>query len=247
MGVTVTTHHLVHHQHRHLGSNTTNMSSSSTLNTIRNITSTIWSIRSRHQASRVLRTTHLLLRCFLFFDICYLLSGISLIVMALTDQFANKEKMILLGGLFGVFAPVSALCNSLASHGVRTWKRGYLIPWLGFFSMLMVFLLMELGRSLYFDRAEWRHVFLLLAIVAVFSCWRHMHRQFLMMSLPRPEAVVMDVEGIMRELLVRENNIVKDAPPKYEDLDIEPPQYDEKTMNTEPSNCDNNQTVQNVV
>ena len=30
--------------------------------------------------------------------------------------------------------------------------------------MLMVFLLMELGRSLYFDRAEWRHVFLLFAI-----------------------------------------------------------------------------------
>ena len=139
--------------------------------------------------------------------------------------------------------------------------------------MLMVFLLMELGRSLYFDRAEWRHVFLLFAIgrtehseqsfcglrpfsifliinyctVAVFSCWRHMHRQFLMMSLPRPEAVVMDVEGIMRELLVRENNIMKDAPPKYEDLDIEPPQYDEKTMNTEPNNCDNNQSVQNVV
>merc|ERR1712062_942374 len=163
-----------------------NMSSSSTLNIIRNITSTIWSIRTRHQASRVLRTTHLLLRCFLFFDICYLLSGIS---------------------------------------------------------MLMVFLLMELGRSLYFDRAEWRHVFLLFAIVAVFSCWRHMHRQFLMMSLPRPEAVVMDVEGIMRELLVRENqaNIVKDAPPKYEDLYIEPPQYDENTMNTEANNCDNNQ------
>ena len=70
-----------------------------------------------------------------------------------------------------------------------------------------------------------------------------------MMSLPRPEAVVMDVEGIMRELLVRENqaNIVKDAPPKYEDLYIEPPQYDENTMNTEANNCDNNQTVQNVV
>merc|ERR1712014_54985 len=216
------------------------MSSYSTLSTIRNI-------RSRHQASRVLRTTHLLLRCFLFFDICYLLSGISLIVMALTEQFANKEKMILFGGLFGVFASVSALCNSLASHGVRTWKRGYLIPWLGFFSMLMVFLLMELGRSLYFDRAEWRHVFLLFAIVAVFSCWRHMHRQFLMMSLPRPESTVVDVEGIMRELLVRDSqaNIVKDPPPKYEDLYMEPPQYDENTMNTEPKTCDINQTVQN--
>ena len=31
--------------------------------------------------------------------------------MALTEQFANKEKMILFGGLFGVFASVSALCN----------------------------------------------------------------------------------------------------------------------------------------
>merc|ERR1712179_147557 len=189
------------------------MSSSSTLNTIRNITSTIWSIRSRHQASRILRTTHLLLRCFLFFDICYLLSGISLIVMALTEQFANKEKMILFGGLFGVFASVSALCNSLASHGVRTWRRGYLLPWLAFF--------------------------LLFAIVAVFSCWRHMHRQFLMMSLPRPEAVVMDVESVMRELLVRDSSnqstIVKDSPPKYEDLEAvpcdEPPQNDERTMN----------------
>jgi len=117
--------------------------------------------------------------------------------------------------------------------------------------MLMVFLLMELGRSLYFDRAEWRHVFLLLAIVAVFSCWRHMHRQFLMMALPRPEATVMDVEGIMRELLERDGQAsrVKDAPPKYEDLYVEPPQYDENMMNTEPKSCDINQTVQtaNVV
>merc|ERR1712062_145420 len=176
------------------------------------ITSTIWSIRSRHQASRILRTTHLLLRCFLFFDICYLLSGISLIVMALTEQFANKEKMILFGGLFGVFASVSALCNSLASHGVRTWRRGYLLPWLGFFTMVMV---------------------------------------FLMMDLPRPEAVVMDVESVMRELLVRDSSnqstIVKDSPPKYEDLETvpcdEPPQYDERTMNTPANNCDTNRPV----
>ena len=163
--------------------------------------------------------------------------------------------------------------------------------------MVMVFLLMELGRSLYFDRAEWRHVFLLFAIgmlqfleasyyrppqfrneilkswlvvvvtlpllksyihlflVAVFSCWRHMHRQFLMMSLPRPEAVVMDVESVMRELLVRDSSnqstIVKDSPPKYEDLETvpcdEPPQYDERTMNTPANNCDTNRPVQNLV
>ena len=79
--------------------------------------------RGRHQASRILRTTHLLIRCFLFFDICYLLSGISLIVMALTEQFANKEKMILFGGLFGVFASVSALCNRSRDRDSRTFSR----------------------------------------------------------------------------------------------------------------------------
>ena len=91
--------------------------------------------------------------------------------------------------------------------------------------------------------------------MAVFSCWRHMHRQFLMMSLPRPEAVVMDVESVMRELLVRDSNnqtnLGKDLPPKYEDLETipcdDPPQYDESTMNNSASNCDTNQTVQNVV
>ena len=84
--------------------------------------------------------------------------------------------------------------------------------------------------------------------MAVFSCWRHMHRQFLMMALPRPEATVMDVEGIMRELLERDSQAgrVKDAPPKYEDLYVEPPQYDENMMNTEAKSCDINQTVQNA-
>ena len=67
--------------------------------------------RSSHEASKVLKTTNCLLRCFLFFDICYLLSGISLIVMALTEQFANRDKMIMFGGMFGVLASVSALCN----------------------------------------------------------------------------------------------------------------------------------------
>ena len=94
-----------------------------------------------------------------------------------------------------------------------------------------------------------------LFLVAVFSCWRHMHRQFLMMSLPRPEAVVMDVESVMRELLVRDSSnqstIVKDSPPKYEDLETvpcdEPPQYDERTMNTPANNCDTNRPVQNLV
>ena len=53
--------------------------------------------------------------------------------------------------------------------------------------------------------------------------------------------------SITVQLLVRDSqaNFVKDPPPKYEDLYMEPPQYDENTMNTEPKTCDINQTVQN--
>ena len=31
--------------------------------------------------------------------------------MALTNQLDNRDKMIMFGGLFGVFASISALCN----------------------------------------------------------------------------------------------------------------------------------------
>ena len=69
--------------------------------------------------------------------------------MALTNQIENRDKMIMFGGLFGVFASISALVNrygfnsepnrivsnfifSLASHGVRTWRRNFLLPWMEF-------------------------------------------------------------------------------------------------------------------
>jgi len=79
--------------------------------------------------------------------------------------------------------------------------------------------------------------------VAVFTCWRHMQRQYFMMAYPRPQTLVLDVESVMRELLERDPNLrdnVKDSPPKYEDIASEesPPQYDEKTMMNEESSDD---------
>ena len=87
------------------------MSRSPAMDTLRDLSSALWTIRSNQEAARVLRTTNSLLRCFLFFDICYLISGIALITMALTNQLENRDKMIMFGGLFGVFASISALCN----------------------------------------------------------------------------------------------------------------------------------------
>jgi len=218
------------------------------METLRDLSSALWTIRSNQESARVLRTTNSLLRCFLFFDICYLISGIALITMALTNQFENRDKMIMFGGLFGVFASVSALVNSLASHGIRTWRRNFLLPWMSFFLVVLVLLIMHMGHSLYFQRAQWKHVFLFFANIAVFSCWRHMQKQFILMSLPRPQNVVIDVEAVVREYLSPPTTLspLKDLPPKYEDVEELPPQYDEQTMIATENLASDNE-VQSVV
>lgn len=206
------------------------------MDTLRDLSSALWTIRSNQEAARVLRTTNSLLRCFLFFDICYLISGIALITMALTNQLDHRDRMIMFGGLFGVFASISALVNSLASHGIRTWRRNFLLPWLAFFLVVLGMLIMHMAHSLYFEQTQWRHVFLFFANIAVFSCWRHMHKQYILMALPRPQEqqTIVDVESVVREYLSPVTTVSnpKDLPPKYEEVEELPPQYDPTTMET---------------
>ena len=65
----------------------------------------------------MLRTSWSIFRCLLFFDVWYLLSGIALMILAITDaetvagNAADKFTMIISGAGFGIFATVSALCN----------------------------------------------------------------------------------------------------------------------------------------
>ena len=50
--------------------------------------------RNNDESIRIYRGTVSLLRCFMFFDVCWLLSGIALIVMALTSNvYPSKEKV----------------------------------------------------------------------------------------------------------------------------------------------------------
>jgi len=59
-----------------------------------------------------------------------------------------------------------------------------------------------------------------------------MQKQFILMALPRPQTVVVDVEAVVREYLSPTTTFspLKDLPPKYEDVEDFPPQYDEHTM-----------------
>merc|ERR1712211_151614 len=56
------------------------------MDTVMDLSSALWTWGTSQEAARLLRTSLSLLRCFLFFDICYLIGGITLISMALSNQ-----------------------------------------------------------------------------------------------------------------------------------------------------------------
>merc|ERR1712226_1013638 len=213
-----------------------------TMDTMRDLSSALWTLRSSQEAARLLRTSLSLLRCFLFFDICYLIGGITLISMALANQMQEQHaEMIRVGGVLTLFGSLSAMCNSLASHGLRIWRRAFLLPWLLFFLLVLAFLFLQLAQVFYRYplNLKWEHLFLFLATYCLFSCWRHIHKQYLVMAFPRPEQVVVDVESVVRDYLrpATAHSPAGDLPPKYEEVqaasaqvaeeEVPPPQYDE--------------------
>lgn len=163
-------------------------------------------------------------------------------VMALINadlKSSDSETMIVGGAGLGLFATVSALCNSLACHGLRQWKRSYLVPWLSFYLLVLGVVSTILLQAIYSQHflLHLGHIYLMCALFTVFYCWSHVKKQYIIMLLPRPEQVTIDV---MRDILAGlpfrggNNNVVTesppgDLPPKYEELDF-PPQYDEVSM-----------------
>jgi len=106
----------------------------------------------------------------------------------------------------------------------------------------------------YHLRLKWEHLFLFLATYCLFSCWRHIHKQYLTMAFPRPEQVVVDVESVVRDYLrpATAHSPPGDLPPKYEEVqaaaaaqvteeEAPPPQYDESmTMGSNLARNSNN-------
>ena len=159
-----------------------------------------------------------------------LLTGIGMILLAVINNIEKKQNVIFLGGAMGFFASTSALVNCLASHGVKTWRRGFLLPWLTYYLTIFVFMVIFLANSVYKSRFSWTQLFLFVGTILLYSCWRHMHTQFQLMVRPRPQPVVVDVESLMRGILQSPTRTTttttsdpKDLPPKYEELEEVPP------------------------
>ena len=183
-----------------------------------------------NEPNRILRGTLSVIRCFFFFDLCMLLTGIGMILLAVINNIEKKQNVIFLGGAMGFFASTSALVNCLASHGVKTWRRGFLLPWLTYYLTIFVFMVIFIANSVYKSRFSWTQLFLFVGTILLYSCWRHMHTQFQLMVRPRPQPVVVDVESLMRGILQSPTRTTttatsdpKDLPPKYEELEEVPP------------------------
>ena len=80
---------------------------------------------------------------------------------------------------------------SLGCHGLRYWRKMFLVPWLTFYLLVLGLVTSLLLSALYSNNflMQWRHVFLFFAVFSLFYCWSHVKRQFIMMALPRPDEV----------------------------------------------------------
>ena len=139
---------------------------------------------------QIIQSTHSLLRCFLFFDTCWIISAAFLVIWSIWLNSNVNPQLITLGGLMGIYSLISAFVNSLARYGVKSWTRGLLIPWLGFYMMIFIVLTANLLESLMSSRDpfQWHHIFLILASFAAFCCWQHMYKQYNLMMTPRSQA-----------------------------------------------------------
>merc|ERR1712066_1028925 len=80
------------------------------MDTVRDLSSALWSLRTSQEAARLLRTSLSLLRCFLFFDICYLIGGITLISMALSNQVKDQDNRMCFVADSSHFSEASQQC-----------------------------------------------------------------------------------------------------------------------------------------
>jgi len=187
--------------------------------------------RDTINVEKTIRQSNILLRLFLCFDIFFLISAV---VNLLWFSPASSHEEILghyrnhvLKCIIGFFS-ASMTCNCMAIYGVKSWKRGFILPWLVFFSAVKIFLILAFISNILNHSLNLNQLFLLLVLMSVTSAWRHMQIQFILMGLPRPSLVILDAESGRSENRVSQPE--NDLPPKYEDVAEIPPKYDEATM-----------------
>eukprot|EP00088_Acartia_fossae_P041854 TRINITY_DN4381_c0_g2_i1.p1 TRINITY_DN4381_c0_g2~~TRINITY_DN4381_c0_g2_i1.p1 ORF type:complete len:348 (-),score=79.15 TRINITY_DN4381_c0_g2_i1:1634-2623(-) len=207
-------------------------------------------VRVELDIEKITRSTLATLKVLIFFDACYFIASVVLICVGLSTNTSQKHSMAIAGGIIGFIAMLTFTCNSLAVHGLRTWKRFFLVPWLVLWLIILAILVFQLVGSIFIVQPRgipmpgFRQALELIFCFCVFSVWCNMRKQFAIMAHTREELQnAFDVERMARDLFGGRNTSSstgpavdpsKDLPPKYEDcatdVDLPPPAYDVNTM-----------------
>merc|ERR1739848_580920 len=142
----------------------------------------------------------------------------------------QSQQFLKLGVFVSLFAPLALSCDLLALRGLRSWRKGLLIPWLILYAIIVALAMAVVLTGTFHSGFHWRYLLLGLCCLCFFSAWRQVRLQYSAMVLQRPTCCT--VEDLATDLRARELSDVvpeplpNDLPPKYDDLE-QPPRYDE--------------------
>lgn len=205
-------------------------------------------VRMELDIEKITRSTLATLKVLLFFDACYFVASIVLVCVGFSTNTGQKNSLAIAGGILGLFSIITFSCNSLAVHGLRTWKRILLMPWLLLWLVILGCLVFNLVTSVFFripntmPAPGFKQALELILCFCVFSVWCNMRKQVALMAHSREELQsAFNVENMSRDLFTTLSanqsqasqsrvDPNKDLPPKYEDCTDAPPAYDDSTM-----------------
>jgi len=203
-------------------------------------------VRMELDIEKITRSTLATLKVLLFFDACYFIASIVLVCVGFSTNAGQQHKLAIAGGILGLFSIITFSCNSLAVHGLRTWKRFLLMPWLILWLVILGCLVFNLVTSVFVRQHTpmpgFKQALELILCFCVFSVWCNMRKQVALMVHSREELQsAFNVENMSRDLFTTLSanqsqaaqsrvDPNKDLPPKYEDCTDAPPAYDGTTM-----------------
>lgn len=202
-------------------------------------------VRMELDIEKISRHTMATLKLLIFFDVCYFIASIVLVCVGFSTNTQQRDSLTIAGGVLGLFSIITFSCNSLAVHGLRTWKRLLLVPWLIFWLIILGSLVFQLITSVFIRSGQhnmpgFQQALELILCFCVFSVWCNMRKQVALMAHSREElqsAFNVDNITIARDLFASTTTSgqsrvdpAKDLPPKYEDCTDAPPAYNVETM-----------------
>merc|ERR1719369_237756 len=157
----------------------------------------------------------------------------------------DKGLILKVCAVLGGYGLIPAVCNCLASYGIRIWRRVFLLPYLAFLFIVLGMLFIYLIRVFILYRISEYLVLPVIVILIVGLIWQKLFKQWFMMSKPRVAGSPLTQQEVESQALalaaamailhmsqsgptVTGNSL--DLPPTYEDLEVDitaPPGYEE--------------------